>query len=88
MSACYLVDRYPDILMIRILALYSRRKQQLGVFAEPATDSAAARRLAYVLKMLLGLGAVVGLALMISVTLVEDSELLINPHKTKLDKFS
>lgn len=74
--------------MIRVLTLYSQCKQQLSKSVESVIDFTTARRLASVLKTLLGLEAIIKLALMIYIIVVEDSELLINPHEAKLDKFS
>lgn len=74
--------------MIRVLALYSQCKQQLSISAEPVIDCTAARRLASVLKMFLGFEATLILAIAIYEAVVDDSELLINPHKTKLDKIT
>lgn len=72
--------------MIRVLALYSQCKQQLDMSVESVIDGAAARRLATVLKTLLGLEATIELVSQIYVTIVEESELLTNPHKAKFDE--
>lgn len=53
----------------------------------PAIDYAAARRLAYILKILLGLGAIIKILIVIYGTVNNDSELPINPRKTTLDNF-
>lgn len=49
-------------------------------------DHAAARRLAWLLKTLLGLEAIITLVIFAYGTVIEDSEVLDNPHKAKIDK--
>lgn len=56
------------------------------MFAKSVTDSATARRLAYVINTLLGLEAIIKIVLMLRVTVAGDSELLLNPHRAKLNK--
>lgn len=51
-------------------------------------DRTTARYLGYVLKILLGLEATIKLVLLTYLTVIEDSELVINLHKPKLDKFT
>lgn len=71
--------------MIRVLALYSQCKQQFDISAASVTDCVAAKHLAYVLKTLLGLEAIIKLAIMAYINVAQDSEILFNPHKTKPD---
>lgn len=71
--------------MIRVLALYSQCKQLLTTFTASAIDYIAAKRLAFVLKALLGLEAILKLAISITGIVSNDGELLIYLHKTKLD---
>lgn len=74
-----------DVLMIRVIALYSRCKQLLDTFAASVIDHAAAIHLANALKMLLGLEAIIKLVLLIYGTIAQGSELPIKQNKPKLD---
>ena len=74
--------------MIRVLALYSQCKQQLNPSIGSVVDCAAANRFASVLGTLLGAEAIFKLALTIYITVVEDSELFVNPHKAQLNRSS
>lgn len=76
--------------MIRVLALYSQRKQHVSMIAVPVLDNnrAAVRRLACILKTFLGLEVIILLVLTLYIPVVDDGAILINPHKTKLNKIT
>lgn len=56
------------------------------MFSVPVVDQSVAMRLAWILKTLLGLEAIIKMILFIYVTVAEDGKLPINPLKAKLDK--
>lgn len=72
--------------MIRVLALYSQRMQQIDISAESVTYHPTAKRLAYVLKMLLALETIAKVVTASYITATSDSEKLIDLHIAWLDK--
>lgn len=74
-SEWYLVDCSLDILMIRVLALYSQGEHNVFYICISSIDRVAARRLAWILKTFLGFEAIIDLAFMIYGTVVEESEI-------------